>query len=446
MSPAEPRPEEAAFRWQSLFQQSSEPLFLLNRRRRVLFVNRAWETLTGLKLADVKGQVCRRRPRGILTERHETILAAMVPPTEVYQGRISQSRRHPPGEDSAWRICFIPLRGESEPLGILGKIEIIPEMTRQARQPIPEKILQLRERAAARFGPDQWIGDDPAMQRLRAQIALAAKSRVPVLLAGPKGAGKKWIARAIHEQISARQHFFACLDCAHLPSGIVADLLFRAELTARANVATVYLKDADRLAREHQAQLAQWLVTEEGVERLPRLLVGICAEPGQDVAPGRLLHELFCGASALVLTVPALRDRLTELPLWVERFLPTAAAVSEKTPKGLTPDAMNHLASHSWPGNLAELHQVLVGACTRAKGDKIESGDLPFYLRGEPVHVEKLTPLDITLEEVEKRLMTVALRMADNNKTRAAELLSIWRPRLLRRMEALGIADKEPRE
>lgn len=445
MSPAEPAPE-SLFRWQSLFQQSSEPLFLLNRRRRVLFVNRAWETLTGLKLTEVKGQICRRRPRGILTERHETILAAMVPPAEVYQGRISQSRRHPPGADSAWRICFVPFRGDGEPLGILGKIEIIPEMTRQARQPIPEKILQLRERAAARFGPDQWIGDDPAMQRLRAQVALAAKSRVPVLIVGPKGAGKKWIARTIHEQVPGKRHFFASLDCGRLPSGVVADLLFRAELTTRANVATVYLKDADRLAREHQAQLAQWLATEEGVERLPRLLVGIGVEPGQELASGRLLHELYCSTSALVMIVPALRDRLPDLPLWVERFLPLAASASEKSIQGLMPEALNHLARHSWPGNLMELHQVLVTACARAKGDQIESSDLPFYLRGEPVHVEKLTPLDKTLEEVEKRLMTVALRMADNNKTRAAELLSIWRPRLLRRMEALGIADTEAGE
>ena len=145
MSSAESSPEEAPFRWQSLFQKSTEPLFLLNRRRRVLFVNRAWETLTGLKFAEVRGQVCRRRPRGILTERHEAILAAMVPPTEVFLGRIGQSRRHPPGADGAWRIQFLPLLADNEPLGILGKIEIIAATKPSARQPIPERILQLRE-------------------------------------------------------------------------------------------------------------------------------------------------------------------------------------------------------------------------------------------------------------------------------------------------------------
>src|SRR5947209_993064 len=91
-----PDPEQhgaARFRWQTLFQEAAEPVFFLNRRRRLLFVNRAWEVLTGLSAAEVKGQVCRRRPRGILAERVEIILGALAPPPEVSEGRPSQARR-----------------------------------------------------------------------------------------------------------------------------------------------------------------------------------------------------------------------------------------------------------------------------------------------------------------------------------------------------------------
>src|ERR1700687_2361000 len=81
---------DALFRWQALFHKTTEPLFLLNRQRRLLFVNRAWEALTGLTLVEVKGQVCRRRPRGILAERVEIILGAMAPPPEVDRGQPAQ--------------------------------------------------------------------------------------------------------------------------------------------------------------------------------------------------------------------------------------------------------------------------------------------------------------------------------------------------------------------
>ena len=79
-------------------------------------------------------------------------------------------------------------------------------------------------------------------------------------------------------------------------------------------------------------------------------------------------------------------------------------------------------------------------ACARST--QIEAGDLPFYLRHGPVPEEKPIALDAILEEVERRLIVLSLRQAKNNKSRAAALLTIWRPRLLRRMENLGIKDQ----
>src|SRR5437764_5556657 len=104
--------DAAHFRWQTLFQQAGEPLFLLNRRRRVLFVNRAWEALTGLALAEVKGQVCRRRPRGILVEKMELVLAALAPPPEVMEGDAGQVRRvwAVGSMSGSCQISFFPLR------------------------------------------------------------------------------------------------------------------------------------------------------------------------------------------------------------------------------------------------------------------------------------------------------------------------------------------------
>ena len=102
------------------------------------------------------------------------------------------------------------------------------------------------------------------------------------------------------------------------------------------------------------------------------------------------------------------------------------------------PEAMNALRSHAWPENLRELFGVLQDACRRAKGSRIEPADLPFYLKHAALPAERHLPLDALLEQVERRLIALALRLAQNNQTRAAELLEIWRPRLQRRMEKFG--------
>jgi DNA-binding NtrC family response regulator len=136
----------------------------------------------------------------------------------------------------------------------------------------------------------------------------------------------------------------------------------------------------------------------------------------------------------------------------VEQFLERASAAADRPVAALTADAWELLRTYGWPGNLRELYAVLLSACLRASGSQIDASDLPAYLRlavrldrtvKPPAAAERSLPLDQLLEQAERRLILLALQRAKGNKSRAAELLSIWRPRLLRRMEALGIADSE---
>jgi DNA-binding NtrC family response regulator len=97
---------------------------------------------------------------------------------------------------------------------------------------------------------------------------------------------------------------------------------------------------------------------------------------------------------------------------------------------------------------VAELYAVLAGAAGRAAGERIDAADLPLFLRVVPKPAaadERPLPLKELLEGAERRLIELALRRADGNKSRAAELLAVWRPLLLRRMSALGIDDPTPK-
>jgi len=152
----------------------------------------------------------------------------------------------------------------------------------------------------------------------------------------------------------------------------------------------------------------------------------------------------------LVILLPLLRERVTEIPELANRILERLHGRDEGPMPKLTPAALEILQTYSWPGNWRELGQVLAEARSPGKDNRIDAADLPSYLRlavkmgqAAPVESDRQLPLDSLLEQAERRLIQHALKLAGGNKTRAAAILSIWRPRLLRRMEALGIKDSE---
>src|SRR5262249_37441934 len=116
-----------AFRWQALFQRSSDAVFVLDRQRRPRFVNRAWESLTGLSAADAPPLYCKRpQPAGAGDTMLEAVARALAPPPEVSHGETCRARRRLPGGDRlgprCWDVEFMPLRVDGKAGGILGRV------------------------------------------------------------------------------------------------------------------------------------------------------------------------------------------------------------------------------------------------------------------------------------------------------------------------------------
>lgn len=437
----DPAPTPKPFRWSALFRAAPEPLYVLNPRLRVLYVNAAWEALTGLTLEDVRGQPCRRRRAESAAARQDVLLAALAPPAAVKQGRLVEVRRRlPTAAGPIWAMvqffALLDSRGEAR---ILGKIRPITTTEPVLQNPLPEKLLALHDQTTRAHALERLPQHTPELARLHEQIRLAAQTRTPVSLVGPRGAGKHWLARCLHHETFGLGRFFARLDCARLPADAVADV-FLNPIGRPLPLGTVYLHAADCLPRDLQARLAGWL-EQEHEEPTPRLVAGFLQDPSVPAQRGMLLPELHCRLSVLTLLVPALAERTAEWPWLLEVLLARASAALEKPPLEVFTEARQLLSAHTWPGNLAELYRVLLGACERAKGPRLEPSDLPYYLRQGPAPAPASLPLDMLLEQVERKLLTLALGLTKNKKTRAAELLAIWRPRLLRRLEALGITD-----
>jgi transcriptional regulator with AAA-type ATPase domain len=447
------------FRWQALFQRVDEPLFVLNRRRAILFVNHAWQRLTGLSDVEARQVVCRRRrPASVADSIHDVLAHLLCPPAEVLHGQSARVRRVLPGQGAAprwWDVEFFPLCHEARVLGILGRILPLPTASPSTRPPIPEQLLALRYLALRRQEQQLPAGESPAMRRLREQIHLASQVRTSAVLIGEAGVGKKTLARLIHAHGLDHERSFAALDCTRLPVVAVAGLLLGdGGAEQRGQLGTIYLAEPGRLPREVQQILWERMTerddadAEEGDrERLPRLLAGFCTDPRDQVRSGRLLESFYCSLDVMRLEIPPLRDRLGDLPLLVDRCLTRANADGEQSIVGLTDDAWELLKQHPWPRNLTELFSVLDAARRRAAGPQITAADMPAALRlrqrmnETPGRVaEQSLPLDQLLEQVERRLITLALRQTHGNRSKTAEILGLSRPRLLRRMEALGLS------
>jgi transcriptional regulator with PAS, ATPase and Fis domain len=479
------------FRWQAFFQHCAEPVFVLDRRGHLLFVNRAWEKLTGLAKEEAHILVCRRPQPVSANDSVEEILAhALTPPPEVRRGASGCVRRLLPRQDRGdaastdwWDVEFLPLLQEGEQGGyvIVGRIRPAPAVELIRDHPLSEKLLNLRRRRLEHFGLDAWASSLPPLRRLVEQARLASQVTIPVLLVGEAGTGKQTLARTIHYLSARREGAFAVLDCRHLPPAAVSTMVLGQE-----GVAAVYLREPAYLPRDVQLLLCERIAktgemavspvptpaggapllpnrnrsTEGGIG--PRIFAGCTIPLAQAVHSGQMLEELACALSTLVIEVPPLRERLADLPALVERLLPRACAGRSKAdshdgtnvmPIGVTslsPDAWALLRSYSWPGNLRELYNVLRTACAHVHSEQLCAADLPTELRrtvqreqAPPRPADPSLPLQHLLEEAERRLIQLALQRARGRKATAARLLGIPRPKLWRRMIKLGLADTE---
>jgi DNA-binding NtrC family response regulator len=308
---------------------------------------------------------------------------------------------------------------------------VVGEPVPAAARRIPASVAALREQHAKHFEPGLLAGDSLASVRLVAQVRLAAQLTAPLWIVGEPGSGKETVARVVHHTGATRDRAFVAIDCAGLQPYLIESVLFgHGGLGASDRVGTVYLKEPSALPRDLQQRLADHFA-----ERInTRLICGSTRTAPEAVAAGALVPAYHTALSVLELRVPPLRDRLDDLSWFALQIVPD---------RNLDATALAVLRAHDWPGNLRELADALTEAAACAPPGPILREHLPHDLRvraGLPrTQPTKTLDLDTILEAVEKRLIQLALKKANNHQTEAADLLGVFRARLWRRLEALGI-------
>lgn len=305
---------------------------------------------------------------------------------------------------------------------------------------------------------DPFAGSSPAIRRLAAEAARAAESDAPVLVTGPAGSGKSVLATWLHRHGTRADEPFVDLHCASLSPELVDAELFgpargrggdRPGLLQVADHGTLLLEEIGELSLESQARLVEVIdcrryrpAGEPGDRRADvRLIAATQQDLAARVARGSFRSDLFDRLRATALRVPALDERLEDLPLLASRMLSRLAQDSGRPEPRLTPEMVAKLRTHGWPGNLRELHNVLERSLLLARDRELVVADIGF--ENGSGHPTASAPPEIgaplMLEEVERRHILAILAARNGNVQEAAAALGVPRSSLYQKLQRFGV-------
>jgi DNA-binding NtrC family response regulator len=302
------------------------------------------------------------------------------------------------------------------------------------------------------------IGESDAIQRLRRMVHALARRDCTVLINGESGSGKELTARAIHRSSARRQGPFVPVDCTTLRDTLFESQLFghvRGAFTGAdkptlgffrsADRGTLFLDEIGELPLHMQAKLLRCIQEGEvvplGAVTPVKVNVRIIAATHRDlskmVQDGTFRADLFYRLHVACLGVPPLRERKQDIPLLVRQALADLAQLYNEAQKTVSPAAMHALHQYDWPGNVRELINGIEHALVFAANPQILPEDLPTSIRqgtGEPRSDSRSDGNDVvmTLDAAQQNAVERAMRAANGNQTRAAQMLAIERHRLRR--------------
>ena len=306
------------------------------------------------------------------------------------------------------------------------------------------------------------IATDEAMLKVCRMVEKVAPTDVSVLILGESGTGKELLAHAIHALSARSAGRFVAINCAAIPEQLLESELFGHEKGAftgavkqtlgkveMAEGGTLFLDEIGDMPAPLQAKLLRFL-QDRVIERLggrkpiPVNVRVVCAT-NQDlqalILEQRFRQDLYYRISAVTVNVPPLRQRGSGVVVLAQAILQRIAAESATKLRGMSDDALAALQNYPWPGNVRELENKLRAAVIMAEGQLIHASDLGL-------DIPATTPPQLNLAEVrlqaERQALIQALALAQNNVSRAAELLGVSRPTLYDLLERCGVRVQNP--
>jgi two-component system response regulator PilR (NtrC family) len=326
-----------------------------------------------------------------------------------------------------------------------------------------EEISLLREKVKTSYAFENIIGKSPKMQELFTVIPRIAQSNSNVLITGESGSGKELVATALHNLSHRREKNFVTINCAAFPEGLLESELFghmkgaftgamynKQGLFEIADGGSVLLDEIGEMPVNLQSKLLR--VIEGGTFRRVggtndikvdiRVISATNKDIKEEIASGRFREDLYYRLNVVPIIIPPLRRRKDDMPLLVDHFLKKTS----NKPKRITPEAMRLLMDYSWKGNVRELENIIERIVLLTDKEEITPADIPSEITGYPGDIKYISELteegvniDKIIEDIEKKYLLQALKIAGGIKTEAARLLNLSFRSFRHRLHKYGI-------
>jgi formate hydrogenlyase transcriptional activator len=334
---------------------------------------------------------------------------------------------------------------------------------KQAENRLRNENVALREEIERSSMFEEIVGSSEALRRVLAEVSKVAPADSTVLISGETGTGKELIARAIHNRSNRSSRAFIRVNCAAISPSLIASELFgheRGSFTGAhqrrlgrfesADGGTIFLDEVGEIPPETQVALLRVLQEREfervGGNQTVVVDVRVLAATNKDlraaVADGTFRQDLFYRLNVFPIQVPALRDRVDDIPLLVEYLVDRYAKKAGKKIRNMSKETLNLFRSYDWPGNIRELQNVVERAVVLCDGD-IFCVD-PSWLApasSSPTTTQTIR-LVADLAERERAMIEDALREAEgliSGPTGAAAKLGMPRQTVESKIRKLGI-------
>ena len=342
------------------------------------------------------------------------------------------------------------------------------------------------QREAAALEPvteaPEILGKAPAMQEVFRAIGRLAQSTATVLITGESGSGKELVARALHRHSARSGKPFVAINTAAMPKDLLESELFgheRGSFTGaqaqrrgrfeQAEGGTLFLDEIGDMPADLQTRLLRVLSDgsfyrvggHQQIKANARVIAATHQNLDARVRDGSFREDLYHRLNVIRIRLPAMRERLEDIPLLARHFLVQSANQLKVEPKRLSSEVVNHISRLDFPGNVRQLENLCHWLTVMAPGQIIEIGDLPAEFRGTgssapasdwvsvlEQEVERQLAqgesgiMELLVQKLEKSLIIKALERTGGRRIEAAGLLGMGRNTITRKIQELGIEDK----
>ena len=347
------------------------------------------------------------------------------------------------------------------------------------------EIVDLRNEKAVETNPDNIIADSPPIKNVMYLLSKAAETNVSVLMLGETGVGKEVFSQALHKMGKRREDPFIAINCAAIPSDLVESELFGVEKGGftgadksrpgrfeRANGGTLFLDELGEIEEKVQSKLLRVIQTGE-LERVGgreiihvdvRIIAATNADLDSRVKEGTFRADLFYRLNVFPITIPPLRERFSDIPGLINKFISRYNRRHGKEILGVTNDVMQKFSVYDWPGNIRELENliergviltdnnnfiessVICVGMPESKGEFMglgEGGNLTKNDETTELKFDNLLSVFVdegmSLDKLEVQILKSALLKSKRNIEKTARLLGITGPQCRYRLKKAGI-------